>query len=135
VDLAGLTRIELSFAILLAAGAGGLVFALGFAERRRTYAIMTALGARPRHLRALVFSETGVLGALGIATGAIIGSVLSVMLIRVLSGVFDPPPDAVAVPWPYLAALIGVTAAALVGVGAVEVRLARRPAIPILREL
>jgi putative ABC transport system permease protein len=80
-------------------------------------------------------NETGVLGVLGITSGAIIGSVLSVMLVRVLGGVFDPPPDGVAVPWPYLAALIGVIAAALVAVGAAGVRLVRRPAIPILREL
>src|SRR3954453_21974552 len=75
VDLAGLTSIELSFAVVLAVGAGGLVFALGFAERRRTYAILTAIGARPRHLRALIFSETAVLGVLGVAAGAVTGSV------------------------------------------------------------
>ena len=39
VDLAGLTRLELAFAVLLAAAAGGLVLALGLAERRRTLAI------------------------------------------------------------------------------------------------
>jgi putative ABC transport system permease protein len=135
VDLAGLTSIELSFAVVLAVGAGGLVFALGFAERRRTYAILTAIGARPRHLRALIFSETAVLGVLGLAAGAVTGSVVSLMLIRVLSGVFDPPPDVVAVPWPYLVTVVGLAAAALVTVGTVEVRLARRPAIPVLRDL
>jgi putative ABC transport system permease protein len=135
VDLAGLTSIELSFAVVLAVGAGGLVFALGFAERRRTYAILTAIGARPPHLRALIFSETAVLGVLGVAAGAVTGSVLALMLIRVLSGVFDPPPDAAAVPWPYLVTVVGLAAAALVAVGMVEVRLARRPAIPILRDL
>jgi putative ABC transport system permease protein len=57
------------------------------------------------------------------------------MLIRVLSGVFDPPPDVVAVPWPYLVTVVGLAGAALVAVGTVEVRLARRPAIPILRDL
>ena len=36
VDLAGLTRVELAFALLLAAAAGGLVLALGLAERRRS---------------------------------------------------------------------------------------------------
>ena len=45
VDLAGLTRVELAFALLLAAAAGGLVLALGLAERRRTFAIASALGA------------------------------------------------------------------------------------------
>jgi hypothetical protein len=41
----------------------------------------------------------------------------------------------VAVPWPYLVTVVGLAAAALVAVGTAEVRLARRPAVPILREL
>ena len=45
VDLAGLTRVELTFALIMAVAAGGLVFGLGLAERRRTFAIVTALGA------------------------------------------------------------------------------------------
>jgi len=35
VNLAGLTRLELVFAVLLAASAGGIVLAVGLAERRR----------------------------------------------------------------------------------------------------
>jgi putative ABC transport system permease protein len=38
VDLAGLTRVELAFALVLAAAAGGLVLALGLTEQRRTFA-------------------------------------------------------------------------------------------------
>lgn len=53
-NLTGLTRLELTFAVLLAAGAGGLVLAAGFAERRRTLAIISVLGGRPRQLRSLV---------------------------------------------------------------------------------
>jgi putative ABC transport system permease protein len=41
----------------------------------------------------------------------------------------------IAVPWSYLVAVAGLSAGALVAVGAAEVRLARRPPIPILREL
>ena len=135
VDLGGLTRIELSFAVLLAVGAAGLVPALGFAERRRSHAILTALGARPRQLRAFIFSEMGVIGVMGLLTGAVTGTVLSVMLVRVLSGVFDPPPDMLAVPTTYLMTLVGAIVVALLGVGAVGVVLARRPAIPVVREL
>ncbi|MDQ1386396.1 MAG: putative transport system permease protein, partial [Actinomycetota bacterium] len=50
VDLSGLTKVELAFAIALAAASTGLVFALGFAERRRTFAITNALGAKSRQL-------------------------------------------------------------------------------------
>jgi putative ABC transport system permease protein len=135
VDLGGLTRIELSFAVLLAVSAAGLVPALGFAERRRSHAILTALGARPRQLHAFIFSETAALGVVGLLTGAVTGTVLGVMLVRVLSGVFDPPPEAVTVPMTYLMTLAGATLIALLGVGAVGVLLARRPTMAALREL
>lgn len=57
VDLGGLTRLELSFALLLLAGATGLVLALGMAERRRTFAILTALGAKSNQLGVFLWSE------------------------------------------------------------------------------
>jgi putative ABC transport system permease protein len=135
VDLAGLTRVELAFALLLSATAGGLVLALGLAERRRTFAIATALGATGRQLRAFVFGETAVLIVGGLAAGAGIGTLLSQMLVKVLTGVFDPPPSVLAVPWPYLVAVGGITVTALVLVSAFTVRIARRPAISVLREL
>ncbi|TMU92885.1 ABC transporter permease [Streptomyces sp. DASNCL29] len=135
VDLAGLTRIELAFAVLLAAGAGGIVLALGLAERRRTFAIATVLGATRRQLKGLVFSEAAALTTAGLAGGALIGWALTQMLVKVLTGVFDPPPATVAVPWPYLgltllAALSAIAAAALNGV-----RRSTRPAVEELREL
>ncbi|MEU9210574.1 FtsX-like permease family protein [Streptomyces sp. NPDC048415] len=135
VDLAGLTRIELAFAVLLAAGAGGLVLALGLAERRRTFAIATVLGAGPRQLRGMVLTEALLLTAGGLAGGALIGWALSEMLVKVLTGVFDPPPAALSVPGAYLtltacAAVVAVLAAALNGV-----RRAARPAVEELRDL
>ncbi|MFH8391490.1 FtsX-like permease family protein [Streptomyces sp. NPDC018036] len=135
VDLAGLTRIELVFAVLLAAGAGGLVLALGLAERRRTFAIATVLGATRRQLRGMVLTEALLLAATGLATGALIGWALSQMLVKVLTGVFDPPPAALAVPGAYLAltgtaAVTAVLAAALNGI-----RTSRRPAVEELRDM
>jgi putative ABC transport system permease protein len=135
VDLAGLTRVELAFALLLAAAAGGLVLALGLAERRRTFAIATALGGTARQLRGFVFGEAAVLTAGGLVAGAAIGTLLSQMLVKVLTGVFDPPPSVLAVPWPYLTGVGVITVAALALVSAVAVRMARRPAISVLREL
>ncbi|MEU2583527.1 ABC transporter permease [Streptomyces avermitilis] len=71
VDLAGLTRIELAFAVLLAAGAGGLVLALGLAERRRTFAVATVPGATRRQLRGMVLTEALLLAAGGLTGGAL----------------------------------------------------------------
>lgn len=135
VDLAGLTRIELVFAVLLAAGAGGLVLALGLAERRRTFAIATVLGAKTRQLRGMVLTEALLLAVGGLAGGALIGWALSEMLVKVLTGVFDPPPASLSVPGSYLvltalAALIAVMAAALNGI-----RRAKRPPVQELRDL
>ena len=135
VDLAGLTRVELAFALVLAAAAGGLVLGLGLAERRRTFAIATALGATRRHLRGMVSSDAAVLAVVGLAAGAAAGAVLSLMLVKVLTGVFDPPPSAIAVPWAYLGIVVAVTVLALVAVTAAATRTANRPAIGVLREL
>ena len=60
VELSGLTRVELSFALLLAAAASGLGLALGlgFRERPRAYAIAVALGARRAQLGGFVWGES-----------------------------------------------------------------------------
>ncbi|MFC8671400.1 FtsX-like permease family protein [Streptomyces griseorubiginosus] len=135
VDLAGLTRIELAFAVLLAAGAGGLVLALGLAERRRTFAIATVLGARARHLRGMVLTEALVLAAGGLAGGALIGWALSQMLVKVLTGVFDPPPAGLSVPGAYLALTGAAALAAIVAAALNGIRTTRRPAVEELRDL
>jgi len=135
VDLAGLTRVELTFALLLAAAAGGLVLALGLTERRRSFAIATALGAKSRHLRGMIVSEAVVLAVLGLAAGGVIGWLLSEMLVKVLTGVFDPPPSVIAVPWFYLGSVVAITVAAFALACVAAVRAARRPPISVLRDL
>jgi putative ABC transport system permease protein len=135
VDLDGLTRLELAFALALSVAAGGLVLALGLAERRRSAAIATALGASTRQLRGVVLAEAAVLAVPGLAAGALLGLALSQLLVRVLAGVFDPPPAALAVPWSYLAALGLGTLVALIGAGVWAAQAARRPAVEVLRDL
>jgi putative ABC transport system permease protein len=135
VNLAGLTRVELSFAVLLAAAAGGQVLAAGLAERRRSLAIISVLGGRRRQLRGLVLAEAAVVTVGGLAGGALVAWGLSVMLVKVLTGVFDPPPSVIAVPVAYLgvavlAVLAAITAAALAGA-----RTSTKPAVEELREL
>jgi putative ABC transport system permease protein len=135
VDLAGLTRVELAFALVLAAAAGGLVLALGLAERRRSLAIMSALGARRRHLRATVAGETLLVGTTGALGGAVLGAYLTRTLVKVLTGVFDPPPSVITVPWPYLAGLSVLIVACLVIVTVGAVRVSRRNLLPTIRRL
>jgi putative ABC transport system permease protein len=57
------------------------------------------------------------------------------MLIKVLTGVFDPPPDYLSVPWAYLGGVILLTVGAVGVAGAATLRALRRPAIEELRDL
>lgn len=134
VGMSGLTRVELAFALVLVAWATGLVLALGFAERRRTFAIARALGARARDLGAFVWGESLVVTVGGLALGALMAVAITTMLITILTGVFDPPPDAAAIPWAYLAGLVALAIAAAAIGGVVTLRRLRRPAISVLRD-
>jgi len=133
VDLAGLTRVELGFALLLGAAAGGL--SLGLTERRRTFAIATALGATRGQLRGLVVAEATVLTVGGVTAGAAVGWLLSQVLVKVLTGVFDPPPAALTIPWVYLGATVLITAVGLGVAAAGALRQDRRASVSVLREL
>ena len=135
VSLAGLTRIELGFGLLLAAASGGLVLALGLAERRRSFAIANALGATRRQLRSFVSAEAAMLIICGVAGGGALGWLLSRMLVSVLTGVFDPPPTALSVPWSYLGATAATIILAIGAVSAATVGLARRSPLTVLSEL
>jgi putative ABC transport system permease protein len=134
VSLAGLTRIELGFGLILAAASGGLVLALGLAERRRSFAIADALGATRRQQRSFVHAEAAILITCGLAAGSVLGWALSRMLVGVLAGVFDPPPTALAVPWTYLAATAVTIIVAIGTVSAATVRLARQSPFTVLGE-
>jgi putative ABC transport system permease protein len=57
------------------------------------------------------------------------------MLVKVLTGVFDPPPDALSVPWVYLGGVVVLTLGAVAAAGSATLRALRRPAIEELREL
>jgi putative ABC transport system permease protein len=135
VDLAGLTRVELAFALILAAAAAGLVLALGLAERRRSLAIMRALGGRGRHLRAAVAGEVGIVGIAGLVCGIALGAYLTQMLVKVLTGVFDPPPSAITIPWPYLLGVAALIVGCLAAVTVACLRVVGRNLLTVIRSL
>jgi putative ABC transport system permease protein len=118
VELGGLTKVELAFALVLAAAAAGITLALGFRDRRRTFAIARALGAKPRQMGGFVWSESGFVTVGGLVLGVAIAAVMSRMLIKVLTGVFDPPPDHFAAPWAYLGGLTLLVICAAIAAGA-----------------
>jgi putative ABC transport system permease protein len=135
VELSGLTKVELGFALVLAAAATGLALGLGFRERRRTFAIAAALGARRRQLGGFVWAESWFVTGAGLVLGAALAAGITWMLIKVLTGVFDPPPDTLAVPWGYLGTVLALVLVAVGGAGSLTLRALRRPAIEELRDL
>jgi putative ABC transport system permease protein len=117
VDLGGLTRLELTFAVLLVAGAGGLVLAVGLADRRRSFAILSALGAKPQALASFIWSEALIIFVAGAVLGIATGMGVAYILVKVLEGVFDPPPESLAVPFSYLGIILtGAAVAVLIAV-------------------
>src|SRR5262249_40901141 len=88
--------------------------ALGVTERRRSFAILAALGATRRQLAAFLWSEGLIVFIGGAALGVLVGVGIAQMLVKLLTGVFDPPPDSLAVPTLYIAALIAIAGFALV---------------------
>jgi putative ABC transport system permease protein len=106
VDLAGLTRLELIFALGMIAASGGLMLALGFADRELSFAVLVALGATPRQLGAFVWSEAALAVGGGTFFGLLAGALIAYVLVKLLTGVFDPPPEALSLPWGYLVVLV-----------------------------
>jgi putative ABC transport system permease protein len=115
IDLRGLTLLELSFAVVFVVAATGLALFLSLAERRRSFAILSALGAKRRHLASFMWSEAVTVLIGGGLVGICLGWLVAFALVKVLAGVFDPPPEALTVPWMYLiflcASAIALTAA------------------------
>jgi putative ABC transport system permease protein len=135
VSLGAVGRIETAFVIALAACAMTLFVALALAERRVEFATMAALGASPQAVAAFIWTETALV--LGAATllAAGLGWLLARMLVTMLTHAFDPPPDALTIPWSAIGELAaGATLAAGLAV-AVAYRAVRRLEIgSLLRE-
>ncbi len=135
MDLHGLTSLELVFAVLLVAGAMGLILALGLAERRRTFAILAALGAKGNQLGAFLWSEGVLIQVGGCVIGVALGFGIAQMLVTVLTGVFDPPPEVLAVPWVYLLVLVVAAVASMVLAVVGAQAASRRPVVEAMRDL
>ena len=100
-----------------------------------TAAVTSGIFRVPCHLGAFVWTESVFVTLGGLVLGGLLATVMAALLIKVLTGVFDPPPSSLAVPWSYLLALIALVAGAVAASGAVTLRALRKPAIEELREL
>jgi putative ABC transport system permease protein len=135
VDLHGLTVIELSFAILLIAGASGLVLGLGLIERRRDFALLAAMGAKGRQLGSFLWTEGLIILVAGIVLGFATGLGIAKMLVKVLTGVFDPAPQSLAIPWLYLGVLIVAGCASTALAVVIAQRVTKAKALEALRTI
>jgi putative ABC transport system permease protein len=135
VDLRGLTRLELVFAVLFVAASTGLVLALSFADRLRTFAVLVALGAKTPQLRSFLAAEAAAIVVPGVLLGIALGFAIAHVLVVVLTGVFDPPPSALSIPWGYLGALLAAAAASAALAVAFVVRTTGHAVVGALRGL
>ncbi len=135
VDLHGLTWIELSFAILLIAGASGLVLGLGLIERRRDFALLAAMGAKGRQLGSFLWTEGLIILISGMLLGFATGFGIAKMLVKVLTGVFDPAPESLAIPGLYLIVLVLAGCVSMVLAVVIAQKVSQRRAIEALRTI
>lgn len=134
-DLSGLARLELGFGVLLAVACSGLALLGGIVERRRALVLLGALGATARQRGRFLALEARAMVVAGLTGGALIGATIAYLLVKVLTGIFDPPPASATMPWGYLTSLVaivaGVTVLVVSGVG----RLVARAGPQELRDL
>lgn len=120
-DLAGLSHLVLGFGILLALACSGLALLGGILERKRALVLLAALGATARQRGRFLTAEAKIVVLSGVAGGALIGWTIAFLLVKVLTGIFDPPPAHATIPWAYLMLVLllvgGVTVAVVAGAG------------------
>lgn len=125
-DLSGLSRLELGFGVLLAMACSGLALLGGIVERRRALVLLAALGATARQRGRFLASEARAVVVAGVLGGSVIGTTIAYLLIKVLTGIFDPAPSSATIPWGYLVLLLalvtGVTVTVVAGVGRLMAR-------------
>jgi len=135
VDLNGLTAIELVYAVLLLAGAIGLLLGLGMSERKRSFAILQALGAKDKQLGVFIWSEGLLILTAGGLIGLLLGTGIAQTLVKILTGVFDPPPQFLAIPWVYLAELMLAAILSTIITIYILKKMTHRPAVEVLRDI
>ncbi len=105
-DLNGLARLTLGFGLILALSSSVLALVAGMHQRRRALAVLSVLGGTARQRRSFLRSEAAALVGAGVAGGLLAGWVIAAELVKVLNGLFDPPPEHPAVPYLFLTVLI-----------------------------
>jgi putative ABC transport system permease protein len=106
-SLSGLAALTLMFGLLLATASAGLVLVVGAAQRRKSLVALAILGANARQRAGFLWTEARALVAAGLVAGVTAGVLVAAELVKVLNGIFDPPPQHPAIPWAFVCELIG----------------------------
>jgi putative ABC transport system permease protein len=109
-NLSGLARLTLGFGLLLAVSSSLLALVVGSAQRRRTLVVLAVLGGSPKQRAAFVWTEARSLVVAGLLGGVLAGGIIATQLVKVLDGIFDPPPEHPAVPLGFLLSLLAAIA-------------------------
>jgi putative ABC transport system permease protein len=134
-SLSGLAALTLAFGLLLAIASTGLVLVVGAAQRRRPLVALAVLGASARQRGRFLWTEAQAVVVAGLIGGVITGGVVAAELVKVLTGIFDPPPQHPAVPWLFVTVLLGGVAAVGAGAAVASGRWAGRTDASRLRDL
>jgi putative ABC transport system permease protein len=134
-DLGALARLELAFSLAFAVAGAALALGLGIVDRRRALVVLTTLGASTRRRARFVRSEGAMLLVSGVIGGSIVGVAVGYLLVAILRGIFDPPPEGLNVPAVFVVALI--VSVAVVGLAVLSFvgRFVSRASPDKLREL
>ena len=134
VELSGLTKLELAFALLMVGAAAGLTLALDWPSASH---LRHSDGDRcgPSQLGVFIWSEALIVLLAGASIGTAFGIVIAFILVKLLTGIFDPPPETLVVPWLYLfIASVAGTAAVIAAATAAQIVSGREIAETIRRE-
>ena len=86
-------------------------------------------------MSAFIWSEGALMLVIGLVAGGALGAAVAQILVEELQGVFDPPPEHLAVPWPYLSLLAAAAVAATTGAVINGIRQAQIDPVKRMRQL
>jgi len=133
LNLRGLATIELAYTVAILTVGVLIALLAGLDERRGEFASLRAMGASSRQMGVFVVSEALLVGALALSTGTLVGAALGSMLVTILTGIFDPPPNGPAVPWLTLGVLLMLAAGGVAVSASTALAWLRR--LPVAEEL
>jgi putative ABC transport system permease protein len=134
-SLAGLDTLVSGYGQVLAIASGCLLIVVGAVQRRRALMTLTVVGADPQQRAGFVWTEARIVVVAGLVGGLAGGAVVAYELVRILKGIFDPPPAHMAVPVASIAILLVAVGLSSLLATAVSARWAIRADASRLRDI